>query len=208
MEPFLLPVSQSSLHSLFLPQMFYADYDTVNTKTTAVTGQRSISYHTAVFPGSPGNIAVRCCRHGVRRLAEGTCLSSGRLLAGIPRPGAGWIGAGVRAGGARPTGRCLVRSKPGVYSLRPGGHRQRGDRYSAFSGTVTEIYNTSRRILPDILSLSQEFWQIYPASLRNPGRYPQPHLFPPFPLVILNFCDHSKSCSTFVALQLGSISML
>ena len=99
-----------------------------NTYSKCVTNQRNISYHTVVFPGSPGHGAVRCRSHGGRCLAEGDIRNSGQLLAGIPRPCAGWNSAGVHIGGACPAGCCVVRSKPGVYSLRPGSNRQPGDR--------------------------------------------------------------------------------
>jgi len=131
-----------------------------NTYSKCVINQRNISYHTVVFPGPPGHTAVRCCSHGGRCLAEGNIHNSGQLLAGIPRPGAGWDIAGVHTWGARTAGCCVVRSKPGVYSLRPGSNRQPGDRYTAFSGITAQIPNTSARIPACIPRLSLESREI------------------------------------------------
>ena len=109
-----------------------------NTYSKCVRNQRNISCNTVVIPGSPVHSAVRCCSHGGRRLAEGNIRKSGRLLDGIRRPSAGWSSASVHTGGAGPAGCCVVRSKPSVYSLRPGSDRQPGEIYSAFSGITAQ----------------------------------------------------------------------
>lgn len=170
--------------------------DTVRGNTAVVTIQRHISCLTPVFPGSPDNIAVWCCHHGVRRLAEGGFVSSGQLLAGISRPSTGWNIAGIHTGAARSDGCRLVWSKSGVYSLRPGGDRQPGDRYLAFVGFMTGY--------PTRLG---ESWQIHLASIGNHEIFPPPRLFPPSPHAIKPR-DHSRSYRTFVGFCLERIRIL
>jgi hypothetical protein len=158
------------------------------TYSECVAIQRNISYYTLVFPGSPGHSAFRCCSHGGRRLAEGNIRKSGQILAGIPWPSAGWNIAGVHTGDARPASCCVVRAKPGVYSLRPGSDRQPGDGYAAFSGITAQISTTSAGIPECIPSLSLESREISLATS-----------FSAIPSCQLNFWDNSHSCRNFVA---------